>query len=63
MEDFERTLNLVPNNNILNIISKAKQAPYFTQRRLFNYFVHELIEYSGKLYEPFEDLSDIPPPI
>ena len=101
-------LNALPNNNILNIVSKAKQAPYtdfilnlfktdkkirftyddpiinflymngvidlervagergvyvkfpspFVQKRLFNYFSHDLFEYMGKLYEPFEDFED-----
>jgi hypothetical protein len=97
----------LPNSNILNIISKAKQEPYkqlvlkmfktdekigftyddpsinflymngvldreiieetqyylkfpcpFVQKRLFNYFSHELFNYMGKLYEPFESLDD-----
>jgi len=96
----------LPNSNILNIISKAKQEPYrdiilelfktdkkivfgynkmrlnflymngvidienapenlfvmfsspFVQKSLFDYFSEELFEDMGKLYEPFEDLSD-----
>ena len=98
--------DLLPNINIVNLISKAKQEPYreavlelfktsekipfryddpilnflymngvigyeeaadkpyvrfaspFVQKRLFNYFARELFSYMGKLYEPFEDLSD-----
>ncbi|RLC10951.1 MAG: hypothetical protein DRI57_19620 [Deltaproteobacteria bacterium] len=109
-EDFEYVFQMavqaLPNNNILNIISKAKQEPYkkivlnlfktvektefsfddtllnflfmngvistekapdklhvrfpspFVQKRLFNYFARELFGYTGKLYDPFEDLSD-----
>jgi hypothetical protein len=104
---FRRALDQLPNNNILNIISKARQEPYkalvlklfktdeknnfayddpelnylylngvidieetdektyvkfscpFVQKRLFNAFARELFEYVGKLYAPFEDLSDI----
>lgn len=103
---FAAAVNLLPNNNILNIISKARQEPYrtavlalfqtgekipftyddpsinflytngvigyervgtrfyvkfscpFVQKRLFNYFAHALFPYTGKLHEPFEDLSD-----
>ena len=103
---FRRDLNQLPNNNILNIISKARQAPYkalvlelfktnekqnfayddphinylylngvigveetldkiyvkfpcpFVQKRLFNAFARELFNYVGKLYAPFEDLSE-----
>ncbi|MCP4352889.1 MAG: hypothetical protein GY795_46150 [Desulfobacterales bacterium] len=103
---FAAAVNILPNNNILNIISKARQEPYsdmaldlfrtdekirfryddpdisflymngvidsekagrekyvkfsspFVQKRLFNYFAHKLIGYTGKLIEPFEDLSD-----
>ena len=107
-EIYVDALDVLPNNNILNIISKAKQEPYkelvlelfktkevmpfkyndprlnflyvngvidrekvaqnvtivrfsspFVQKRLFNYFSHELFHYVGKLCEPFEDLSDI----
>ncbi len=99
---------LLPNSNILNILSKAKQPPYkdmvfelfetgenilftfddpylnylymngiiardvseesvhqvkfdcpFVQKRLFNYFARELFRYTGKLRDPFEDLSAI----
>ncbi len=110
-EDFEEVfaaaVNVLPNNNILNIISKARQTPYnemaldmfrtdekirfryddpnisflymngvidrekaggtenyvrfsspFVQKRLFNYFAHELVSYTGKLSEPFEDMGD-----
>ena len=111
MEDFNQVFlwatKGLPNNNIINLISKAKQAPYkplvldlfrtseklpfkydnpelsflymngvidiesepdelyakfscpFVQKRLFYYFAHELFDYTGKLHEPFEDLSDI----
>ncbi len=103
---FARATQILPNNNILNIISKAKQKPYkdkilelfrtdektafkyddwqtnflymngiidieesgdnfyikfpcpFVQKRLFNYFAGELIQDMGKLYGPFEDLTD-----
>ncbi len=111
MRDFENVYalatNVLPNNNILNIISKAKQAPYqellldmfkteekiefryddpmmnylymngvisyetvdestqylkfpcpFVQKRLFNYFAYQFFGKSGRLYQPFEDLSD-----
>ncbi len=110
-EQFEEVsaaaVKLLPNNTILNIISKVKHAPYkdvvlelfktdsrlefsyddstlndlylngvitpeqearteyyvkfacpFIQKRIFNFFSHELFRYPGKLYEPFEDLSD-----
>ncbi len=109
--DFEdvyaAAVQILPNNNILNIISKAKQEPYkefvlelfktgekipfkyddpfisylymngvidnekagrkyfvrfscpFVQKRLFNYFSNELFQYMGKLFEPFEDVTDI----
>jgi hypothetical protein len=103
---FRMAVHALPNNNILNIISKAKQEPYrdlvltlfktdkkiifrydktllnflylngvtdiektgenmfvrfsspFVQKRLFNYFSDELFDETGKLREPFEDLSD-----
>ena len=113
MKQFNRVYNLalnaLPNNNILNIISKAKQEPYkdvvlqlfqtgeemefrydephlnflymngvidweeaadnhhlvakfpcpFVQKRLFNYFAYDLFRETGKLYKPFEDLSEV----
>ncbi len=97
----------LPNNNILNLISKAKKAPYkefvlelfkteqkrvfryddsllnflymngvigiehtfeelyvrfpcsFVQKRLFYYFSNDLFDYTGKVREPFEELSNI----
>jgi hypothetical protein len=98
---------VLPNNNILNIISKARQEPYkgyvldmfrtdepvafkyddpilnylylngvvdwewssttssqvrfpcpFVQKRLFSHFAGELFREGGRLYDPFEDLSD-----
>ncbi len=103
---FAAAVDVLPNNNILNIISKARREPYktqvldlfrtsgkiafkyddprqnflylngvidhekvgdryfvrfscpFVQKRLFNYFAHELFHYTGKLHEPFEDLDD-----
>ncbi len=111
MPQFERVyslaLNVLPNNNILNVISKARQEPYrslvlqffqtgkktnfrydephlnhlymngvidwelaengeyyvkfpcpFVQKRLFNYFAFDLYSDVGRLYKPFEDLSD-----
>jgi hypothetical protein len=111
MNDFEfaysAAIEALPNANILNIISKAKQEPYrqlvlemfqtdekipfrfdephtvflytngvidweiadnnrrvlkfpcpFVQKRLFNYFSFTHFRNMGKLYEPFEDLSD-----
>ncbi|ETX06958.1 MAG: hypothetical protein ETSY2_14050 [Candidatus Entotheonella gemina] len=111
MEDFEyayaAALEALPNANILNMISKAKQEPYrelildmfqtnekipfrlnephtsflythgvidweidennqrhlkfaspFVQKGLFNYFSFTHFRYVGKLYEPFEELSD-----
>ncbi|MDM8539365.1 hypothetical protein QUF70_21635, partial [Desulfobacterales bacterium HSG17] len=108
--DFEKVyaaaIQVLPNNNILNIISKAKQEPYkhivmelfkthekipfkfddknfnflymngvidveanndflikfpspFVQKRLFNYFSHELFHFMGILFEPFEDMDHI----
>ncbi|MCP4399407.1 MAG: hypothetical protein GY801_19170, partial [bacterium] len=109
-EDFRRIMiaarDLLPNSNILNILSKVKSPPYnslildmfrtgeprpfryddphlnylymngviepaatqeggyvvkfacpFVQKRIFNYFAHQLFGYTGKLHEPFEDLS------
>ncbi len=103
---FARATQILPNNNILNIISKARQEPYkdtilelfrtdekrdfryddqqinflymngvidieetednfyvkfpcpFVQKRLFNYFAAERFRNVGKLYGPFEDLTD-----
>lgn len=103
---YLRALDLLPNNNIINIISKAKVEPYkstllklfetdallrfahddphtsylymngvvdmtatasklylkfpcpFVQKRLFNYFARELFSNVGRLYDPFDDLSD-----
>jgi hypothetical protein len=98
---------VLPNNNILNIISKARQEPYkdyvlemfrtdepvafkyddpilnylylngvidwerespgkyllrfpcpFVQKRLFSHFAGELFRETGRLYDPFDDLSD-----
>jgi hypothetical protein len=98
---------VLPNNNILNLISKARQEPYkgfvldmfrtdekipfkyddpilsylylngvvdwewesattayvkfpcpFVQKRLFSHFAGELFRETGRLYDPFEDLSD-----
>jgi hypothetical protein len=98
---------VLPNNNILNILSKARQEPYkgyvldmfrtdepiafkyddpilnylylngvidwereapgkyllkfpcpFVQKRLFSHFAGELFRETGRLYDPFEDLSD-----
>jgi hypothetical protein len=98
---------VLPNNNILNIISKARQEPYrgfvlemfrtdepvafkyddpilnflylngvidwereapgkyllkfpcpFVQKRLFSHFAGDLFREGGRLYDPFEDLSD-----
>lgn len=110
-EDFRRIMlaarDLLPNSNVLNILSKVKVSPYdrlildmfrtdetqpfryddphlnylylngviepamaedgaylvkfacpFIQKRIFNYFAHQLMGYTGKLHEPFEDLSD-----
>ena len=107
---YTAAIHALPNNNILNIISKANKAPYremvlnlfkteekipfryddkltnylyqngvidqdvggdlvegpsikfaspFVQKRLFNYFAYDLFGYMGKLYEPFEDMSDV----
>ena len=115
MDDFEYTFSSAveeqPNNNILNIISKAKMAEYkpvvlemfqtgakslfryddpatnylymngvvgreiaqdksggyrrylkfpspFVQKRLFNYFAHDLFMGLKRLYDPFTDLSN-----
>lgn len=100
-------VDALPNNNIINIISKAKQEPHkqlvlelfkthhkipfryddpstnylymngvvdqqmedpttrylkfaspFVQKRLFNYFAFELFRSPGRLYDPFDDLSN-----
>jgi len=104
---FRMAVQALPNSNILNIISKARQescvdivlklfktdrkmifkydktglnflymngvtdientpenlyvkfSSPFIQKRLFNYFSDELFEETGKLQEPFEDLSNI----
>ena len=111
LADFEHVYAaasyVLPNNNILNIISKARQEPYrdyvlemfrtdekvvfkyddpilnylylngvvdwewgsattpevmfpcpFVQKRLFSHFAGELFREGGRLYDPFEDLSD-----
>jgi hypothetical protein len=111
MADFEHAYTaatyLLPNNNILNILSKARQEPYrnyvlemfrtdapvvfkyddpilnylylngvvdwewdaaalpqvkfpcpFVQKRIFSHFAGELFRETGRLYNPFEDLSD-----
>ncbi|MEZ4863614.1 MAG: AAA-like domain-containing protein [Caldilineaceae bacterium] len=115
MQDFDfaysAAMDALPNNNILNIISKAKQEPYkalvlemyktatklpfryddpetnflymngvvehdvvlegngeynrylkfaspFVQKRLFNYFAHELFMGLDRLYDPFADMSE-----
>ncbi|MBV7338275.1 AAA-like domain-containing protein [Chloroflexi bacterium TSY] len=115
MRDFDfaysAAMDALPNNNILNIISKAKEKKYkplvlemyktgaklpfryddpttnflymngvvdhevvfegngeyrhylkfpspFVQKRLFNYFAHELFMGLDRLYDPFADLSD-----
>ncbi|MEM7536638.1 MAG: hypothetical protein AAF639_30930, partial [Chloroflexota bacterium] len=116
LDDFEyvysRAINVEPNNNILNIVSKAKQERYtpvilemfqvgskltfryddpvtnylymngvvsyeethnkmgvyqqylkfpnpFTQKRLFNYFSHQLFNNLKRLYDPHIDVSTI----
>lgn len=106
---YRAAIYALPNNNILNIISKANTEPYremvielfkteeklkfryddpqtnylyqngvieqdtadfadipyikfacpFVQKRLFNYFSYQLFDYMGKLYEPFEEMSDV----
>jgi hypothetical protein len=110
MKAFERVYAAatyaLPNNTIVNIISKAKQEPYrtlvltlfktdeklefsyddvhinflylngvidkevvetayyikfacpYVQKRLFNYFAHELFQEIGKLHDPFDNLDD-----
>ena len=104
---FGLALNVLPNNNLLNIVSKARQEPYqdtvlelfrthkpaefryedpqlnflylngvidwervadgkyyakfpcpFVQKRLFHYFAGEIAHEGGRLYDPFDDLSD-----
>ena len=110
-KDFEIVyaagVKVLPNSNILNIISKARQEPYktvvlellrtdrkvafsyddhrlnflymngvidierqdateyyarfacpFIQKRLFNYFAHELFRDMGKIFTPFENIDD-----
>jgi len=115
MKDFESTyskaVNVLPNNNIINIVSKAKKLEYrpvvlemfqtadklvfryddpvtnflymngvvdretieeggqqnyylrfpnpFIQKRLFNFFAHELYRNLQRLYDPLLDLSNI----
>jgi len=102
-----KAVRSLPNNNILNILSKVNRAPYrdftlelfrteekcefsfddtrinylymngvidrditetaefvrfaspFVQKRIFNRFSHTLFDYTGKLFEPFEDLSEV----
>lgn len=104
---YYKAVRSLPNNNILNILSKVNQAPYrdftlelfrteekiefafdnvminylytngvidreitpteeyvrfaspFVQKRIFNRFSQAIFDYTGKLFEPFEDLSDI----
>ncbi|MBM4459161.1 MAG: ATP-binding protein [Chloroflexi bacterium] len=111
MAEFEHVYiaasHVLPNNNILNILSKARQEQYkgyvlemfrtdervvfkyddpvlnylylngvvdwewesaavpqvkfpcpFVQKRLFSHFAGELFRETGRLYDPFEDLSD-----
>ncbi|MBV7334957.1 AAA-like domain-containing protein [Chloroflexi bacterium TSY] len=111
MDDFEvayaAAINALPNANVINLISKAKQEPYrnfilelfetdqkidfryedpsinflymngvidyeivdkinryvkfpspFVQKKLFNYFAHEIVKDVGSLHAPFEDISD-----
>jgi hypothetical protein len=36
-----------------------KFASPFVQKKIFNRFSDEIFNYTGKLYEPFEDLSDV----
>ncbi len=103
---FRMAVQALPNNNVINIISKARQEPHrdiilnlfktgmkmvfrydnaslnflymngatdieetaenlfvrfsspFVQKRLFGYFSDELFGDTGKLHEPFEDMSD-----
>ncbi|MDM8525495.1 hypothetical protein QUF80_19170, partial [Desulfococcaceae bacterium HSG8] len=103
---FRMAVQALPNNNILNIISKSAQEGYrdtvlklfrtdrktvfafddrhlnflymngvigaketdenlyvrfsspFVQKRLFNYFAREIFGDMGKVFEPFEDMSD-----
>ncbi len=104
---YRAATHILPNNTVLNIISKAKQEAYkgfvldlfktdekisfsydqpqvnylymngviaqerseeqeayikfsspFAQKRLFNYFSNELFHYIGKVYTPFEDLTE-----
>lgn len=106
-EVYATAVKVLPNNNILNIISKAKQPEYkpvvlelfktqtkmlfrfddpklnylytngviayekegrleyytrfssaLVQKRLFNYFARELFPELGRVYAPFDDLSD-----
>lgn len=104
---FANGLKVLPNNNILNIISKVRQEPYvetiyelfrtdekvefsyddphinflylngvidqstedqsnfyvrfaspFVQKRLFSYFARQFFGHLGRLYDPFEDMSE-----
>ena len=112
MQDFEiaysYATNVLPNANIVNLVSKARQEPYkslvlelfqtnaktefryddpqtnflylngvidlesgdkathfvkfscpFVQKRLFNYFAHEIFRTVGRLHPPFEDLTSV----
>ncbi len=104
---YYKAVRSLPNNNILNILSKVNRKPYkdftlelfrteakiefsfdneminylytngvidreitptaefvrfaspFVQKRIFNRFSHAIFDYTGKLFEPFEDLSDV----
>lgn len=105
---YGAALHILPNANILNLISKARQEPYnatvlelfktdakipfyyddphlnflyqngvieweqervdayvvkfpspFVQKRLFHYFARQLVAETGRLYAPFEDLTEI----
>ncbi len=111
MAEFDRVYleasDVLPNNNILNILSKIRNEPYkeltlelfrteseikfkfenkalnylymngvidiekkasgayvrfaspFVQKKIFNRFSDAFFDYTGKLFEPFEDLSDV----
>lgn len=104
---YSEAVYVLPNTNILNILSKVKHEPYqslvldlfktdekidfrfeqerlnylymngivdiektdtgkyvkfaspFVQKKIFNRFSYDIFDYTGKLFQPFEDLSDI----
>ena len=59
----DRRLNFLYMNGVIDIEETEDElyvrfSSPFVQKRLFNFFSGEMFEEMGKLYEPFEDLSD-----